>query len=890
MNDDDARPDPDLLLAQVSRDEARAKRGKLKVFLGFAAGVGKTYAMLRAAKRLHDAGTDVVVGYVEAHGRPETDALLEGLPVVARRSMKHGGIALEEMDLDAILKRHPQLALVDELAHTNATGSRHAKRWQDVEELLDAGIDVFTTLNVQHLESLNDVVAQITGVVVRETLPDRVLDEANDIELIDLPILELLERLGAGKIYGKEQASRAATGFFREGNLSALRELALRRAADRVDEQVRGYMRTHAIEGPWAARERVLVCVSPSPLSERLVRSTKRLAGSIHAEWHAVHVETPDSGRLRDADRDRIAATLRLAEELGGRARTIHGEDVAKALVDYAREQNVTKIVVGKPLRSRWRELLQGAVVDRVVRGSGEIDVYVINSEGAASPPARARDEAPEPGILLRDLLPGLAMVAIVTIAGIFLRDYFAPVNLLMGYLVVVVLVSLRAQRRSAILIALASVLAFDFFLVPPYLTFAVDDAQYVVTFIAFMIVALITSRLASASRAQSLAAMRREAHTAALYECNRALAAAADLDDVVRTIVEQVESTFHENVAVWLANDRSVELHAKSAPFPTQVFEKAVAQWVFDHAQPAGKGTETLTGVRSLLVPMLSGDRAYGAISLFRPDGALALEEQRLLQSFAGQAASAIERFRLAETAAHAQSLRERERVQTALLDSVSHDLRTPLASITGALTSLRDDFELLDEKSRRQLVETAAGNATRLNRLLGNLLDMSRLQAGALELKRSSCDLQDLVGSALEQLATELHDRRVVVDVANELPFVELDFVLMCQALVNVVVNAHKYSPPEASIEIAVRTVADSIVIEVGDRGIGIPASELERVFDKFHRVERSNAAQGTGLGLSISRAIVAAHGGTIAARNREGGGTLVSITIPRRGSARP
>lgn len=884
MTDDPPRPDPDQLLAQVQRAESRAKRGRLKIFLGYAAGVGKTYAMLRAAQSKREAGIDVVAGYVEAHGRAETDALLSGIEIVPRRRIEHGGVTLTEMDLDAVLKRAPKLALVDELAHTNAPRSRHAKRWQDVVEILDAGIDVYTTLNVQHLESLNDVVAQITGVVVRETLPDKVLDEASEIELIDLPIVELLERLAAGKVYSPEAARRAATSFFREGNLFALRELALRRAADRVDEQVKDYLESHAIAGPSAARERVLVCVSASPLSERLVRSARRLAQSLDAEWHAVYVETPADARLPRAGRDRIAATLRFAEELGARARSIPGQSVADALASYARAQHVTKIVIGKPLRSRIAEWLRGSVVDGIVRASGVIDVYVISSAEESESTADNRS-VPEPALDVWDLTWGLLLVAAATGIGLLLRSFIAPTNLAMLFLLVVVFTSLRCRRRTAIVIAISSVVAFDFFLVPPYLTFVVADTQYVITFVAMIVVALVTSGLEAHVRSQSEAAMRREAQTAALYECSRALGQAADVDAVVAALVEQVGATFHENVAVWLPAPGGIELHDASAPFPTQVFERGVAQWVYEHARPAGRGTDTLSGVRSLHVPMRSGEIVRGVVSLFRADDAtdIPFDDRRLLESFASQAAAALERLQLADARSQTQLLEERERIKTALLDSVSHDLRTPLASITGALSSLRDDGQLLDEPAKAELIETAATEATRLNRLLGDLLDMTRLQAGGVLLRRQPCDLLDLVGVALEQLSSEIRDRKVDVHVAPDMPLVPLDFTLACQALTNVIGNAHRYSPADAAIEVTARVAGESAVIEVSDRGVGIPASELERVFEKFHRVTGASREGGSGLGLSISKAIATAHGGSVHAEHREGGGTIVTLRFP-------
>ncbi len=883
MLEEHKRPDPDVLLAHVQAEELRQARGKLKIFLGYVAGVGKTYAMLEAAQQRQAEGADVVVAYVDTHGRVETEALLESLEIIPRQQVNYRGRILTEMDIDTVLARRPQLALVDELAHTNVPGSRHLKRHQDVEELLAAGIDVYTTLNVQHIESLNDVVAQITGITVRETVPDPILDEANEIELIDLPIDELLQRLEEGKVYVPEQVAYAVKKFFRPGNLTALRELALRRAADRVDQQMRAYMQTRAIAGPWPAGERVLVCVSASPLSERLVRTGRRLAVRLNAQWFVAYVETPDQARLSEADRDRVARTLRLAETLGARAVTLQGHSVADGVLAYARMHNITKIIAGKPLRPRWRELLQGSIVDQIIRRSNEIDVYVISSIPETS---RALEVPPQP--LHRAwarYVQGLALVAAVTLLGQPVRPFMAPTNLVMAYLLIVVIAAIRLGRGPSIVTAILSVLAFDLFFVPPRLTFVVTDAQYLLTFAGLLAVGLVISTLTSRVRDQARAAQQREAQTAASYDLSRDLAAAMGLEDIIRAVITHVGQIFNRQVAILLPEGETLVPYAMDSGFGFNEDERAVATWTFQHGQPAGRGTDTLPGADARYLPFKTAHGVVGVLGVKAVIGGdqLTPEQRRLMEAFASQTALAIERAQLAQQAQQAQLLQEAEKLQTALLNSISHDLRTPLASITGVLSSLRDDGAFLDEATRVDMVEMAWEEARRMNRLVGNLLDMTRLEAGALKVKREPADLQDLIGVALAQLADRLRDRPVQVDIPPELPWVPLDFVLIVQVLVNLLDNALKYSPAGTPIEVRVRLKDSQVEMDVIDRGRGIPPSDLDRVFDKFYRVQSPEGVSGTGLGLSIAKGIVEAHGGHIWAENRAEGGLVVTLALP-------
>ncbi len=877
----DARPNPDELLARIQAEEEQRKRGHLKIFLGYAAGVGKTYAMLEAAHQRIAEGIDVVVGYVETHGRAETEALLKGLEVIPRQHITYRDILLPEMDLDAVLERNPKLALVDELAHTNAPGSRHAKRYHDVEELLVSGIDVYTTLNVQHLESLNDVVAQITGTKVRETIPDRVLDEVNNIELIDLPPEELLNRLREGKVYIPEQAERAIRKFFRKGNLTALRELTMRRAAERVDEQMRAYMRTQAIPGPWPAGERLLVCISPGALSERLVRTTRRLADELRADWFAIHVETPEQARISQEQRDRVAHMLQLAEELGAKSISLPGRSLAETLTEYARRHNVTKIILGKSRRSRWVELIRGSVVDQLIRQSEPIDIYIVNSETELS--IRKSLEAWQPHHPWRRYFWGLMLVSAASGLSALLNPFVSPINLVIVYLLSVLLAAVYLGRGPAILVSILSVAVFDFFFVPPFFTMAVADTEYILTFLGLLSVGLVISQLTAQVRAQADAAQRRELQTVALYELGRDLTVTVNLDEVAKTVITHISQTFSREVAIFLPEGNELRVFATSPGLTPTETEMAVASWSFEHDQLAGRGTDTLPDVAMRCQPLKTTRGVVGVIGVkpLTSKNHLTPDQRRTLDAFANQVALAIERARLVEQARQAELMEATEKLQTALLNSISHDLRTPLVSITGVLSSL-EESPLMSEEIQHSLIETAREEANRLNRLVGNLLEMSRLEAGAMRIQIEACDVQDIIGSALAEFEPVLGERQVIEDISPELPLVPMDFVLIERVLVNIIDNALKYSPPDSQLEIQAHLSGAFVEINVADRGVGIPSENLTRIFDKFYRVQRPDNVSGTGLGLSISKGIIEAHGGHIEAENRPGGGTIIKILL--------
>jgi len=823
------------------------------------------------------------VGIVETHHQPATEALLQELEIIPPRQITHDNLPSIEMDIDAILKRKPRLVLVDELAHVNRPGPRHARRYQDVLELLETGVDVYATLDIQNIESLNDVVAQITGMKVRETVPDSLMDAVTDIQLVDLPPDELIQRLKDGKVYVPHLDEHTIEKFYRKGNLMALRELALRRAAERVDVQMRTYMRTSAIPGPWPAGERLLVCISPGALGERLIRAARRLADELKGEWFAIYVETPQDARLSQGERDQVARSLRLAEQLGARTVSRPGQSVAETVLEYAHRHNITKIIAGKPVRSRWIEALRGSVVDRLIRAGGNIDIYVVSSESEPQPHLIVEGWRPHRP-LWRYLLAVL-LAAAATGLGALIAPYIHPTNLVVIFLLSVVLAAVYLGRGPAILVSLLGVAAFDFFFVPPPLTLAVDDTEYLLTFIGLLAVSLVISQLTAVVRRQVEAVQQREAETVELYELGRDLTVAADLEAVCQAAISHVGQTFSREVAVFLPVGNSLKVHSASPGLLISEDDSLVATWAFDHGQVAGRGTETHAEAALRYQPLKTTRGVVGVLGVKPADPArhLSREQLRTLDAFANQIALAVERASLAEQARQAEVLEITDKLQNALLNSISHDLRTPLVSITGALSSLADDRIQLDESSRRSLVETAGEEADRLNRLVGNLLDMTRLESGAMRIKKDACDIQDVIGSALEELGSRLGDRKIQIKIPGGLPLIPLDFVLVERVLVNVIDNALKYSPPETPIEIKANITGAFLEIDVADHGTGIPPEDLNRIFDKFYRVQRPGNVSGTGLGLAISKGIVQAQGGFIAAENRAGGGTIITISLP-------
>jgi two-component system sensor histidine kinase KdpD len=881
---DTGRPDPDALLKRVQAEEARRVEGKFKVFFGANPGVGKTYAMLEAAHEQRRDGVDVVIGVVETHGRAETEALVNGLEVIPRRAVEYRGTVLQEFDLDVALVRRPTIILIDELAHTNAPGLRHAKRWQDVQELLKAGITVYTTVNVQHLESLNDVVTQITGVRVRETVPDSVLERADDVELIDLPPDDLLQRLKDGKVYVPEQIQHAIQNFFAKGNLIALRELALRRTAERVDQQMEVYRRDHAVVRTWPAAETIMVCVNTKPRGPRLIRAARQMAADLHAKWVAVYVQVPRHLRLPQAERDRLVQTLRLAEQLGAETVTLTGENVAQEILNYARSRNATKIIVGKPVRPVWKEWIFGSVVSDLVHRSGEIDIYVITGEAGEGQPLVRRSLRRTSDV--RGYIYALVGVLCATAIDWLMFSHFAAPNLIMMYLIAVIVIAIRCGRGPSVLASILSVAAFDFFFVPPYFTFAVSDAQYLLTFGVMLVVALVISNLAVRIRQQAELARYREHRTGVLYSMSRDLATHRGTGLLAQLAAKHLRDVFDAQVAVFLADaDKRVQLQrGEQLYFELDPKESGVAQWVFDHNERAGLGTDTLPGASALYLPLVGSVGAIGVVAVRPTDSSQLLDPDQLhlLESLVNQVALAIERTRLSDEAQQAHVRAETERMRNAILSSVSHDLRTPLATITGAASSLVEGQGELNAAARQDLARSIYREANRLDRLLKNLLDMMRLEAGAVQLSKEWHPLDEVIGAALARLEGRWREHTVNTSLPADLPLALVDGVLLEQVIINLMENAVKYAPAGTPIDLVASATDREVVVEIADRGPGIPIGEESLIFDKFYRGKFAREG-GVGLGLTICRGIVEAHGGRISAENRPGGGALIRFSIP-------
>ena len=890
--DRDQRPSPDALLAAARREDRRI--GRLRIFVGAAPGVGKTYEMLLTARaRLKD-GYDIVVGVVETHGRKETEALLDGLETIPRRSVEYKGQSLDELDLDAIVVRKPQIVLVDELAHTNAPGSRHPKRYLDVEELLNNGIDVYSTVNIQHIESLNDVVAQITHVRVRETVPDSIFDRADSVELVDLTPQDLIQRLKEGKIYVPKQAERALEHFFSPANLTALRELALRRTADRVDEQLLDEMQSRAIAGPWAAGERVLICVSEDPRTAGLVRYTKRLADRLHAPWTALHIESQRNLQLSEEERDRIADTLRLAQSLGGESVTIPGSDrgIAEDIIAYAQSYNATQIIIGKSTRSRWFEMVHGSVVHDLVRRAGNISVHVIAGEEISPEPiARSAVPAAEPTHL--DWQPyGLATIAVAAALaiGLLIRPWLGIENVDLVFLTAIVSIAVRYGLWPSLFASVVASLGYNFFFMEPVYTFTIADPTNVGAFFFFIIMAALVSNVAARVRTQAVAAMDRARTTEALYSFSRKLAGGGTLDDVLWATAYQTALMLKVRVVLLIPENGSITVKAGYPPEDTlQQADLAAAHWAFERKRPAGRGSETLPGAKRLFLPMQTSRGIVGIMGIDSDkQGALLTPDQRrLLDALIDQGALAIERVHLVENIDRAKRSIETERLRSALLTSISHDLKTPLAAILGSAGTIRDLGAGLSETQKSELLTTIVDESERLNRFIANLLDMTKLESGALALNMSPHDLREIVGSALRRAGKILSGHRVELDLSQDVPMVELDAVLFEQVLFNVLDNAAKYAPEHSTIRIRSWRNEEAAHIDVSDEGRGIPAGDVEKIFDKFYRAEKGDHVRaGTGLGLAIARGFVEAMKGTIRAGNRtdrEGAVFAISLPIP-------
>ncbi len=880
------RPSPDALL----REAEKSQRGRLKIFLGAAPGVGKTFEMLSAAQARLREHVDVVIGVVETHGRAETEALTTGLETIPRRAVDYRGRSLTEMDLDAILARRPALVLVDELAHSNAPGSRHPKRYLDVEELLAAGVNVYTTLNIQHVESLNDVVTKITRIRVRETVPDSVIERADDIELIDITPEDLIQRLKEGKVYVPSQADRAVRHYFAPGNLTALRELALRRTAQRVDNQMVDYMRSHAIDGPWPAGERVLVCLQAGAKASATVRHAKRLADQVRAPWTAIHIETTGARRASSAEQNSVVAALRLAQRLGAAPVLIPGQDVAASIIDYARADNVTHLIVGKSDRPAWREFLFGSITRRLIKRAGGINIHVIEvppepSPTGPTPPTPPRREPQPPSSGLPYVVSSLLVALAIPVAS-GLHDLAGITNVALVFLTAILVGAVLNGLGPSILACFLATLSYNFFFLPPLHTFTISDPENVVALFFFTVVAVIASNMAARVRGQALSARLRARQTDDLYQFSRKLSVAVTLDDLLWATAHQIALMLKVRVVLLLPVNDTVSVRGGFPPDDMlDEADLAAAKWSWQNNQITGRGSDTLPGGKWLFQPLRTGRGPLGVVGIIRdePGPLLTPDQQRLLDALADQAALAIERVNLAGDLHQVRLGVETDRLRAALLTSISHDLRTPLASILGSATSLRS--QVLDPPTREVLLSTIIEESDRLNRFIGNLLDMTRLESGALKARTSLNELSEVIGSALRRASKILLGHRVKVDLPPDLPMLALDMVLFEQVLFNLLDNAAKYAPVGSAITIDAESDGDWVTLRVLDEGEGIPPGDLDRIFEKFYRSGGGDRRRaGTGLGLAICHGFVEAMDGTIKAMNRADRiGAMFIITLP-------
>jgi two-component system sensor histidine kinase KdpD len=892
--DGDDRPDPDELLARIRDEAARAQRGKLKIFFGASPGVGKTYAMLSTARRLHEQGTDIVVGVVETHGRSETELLLAGLERLPLRDLVVRDRHLAEFDLDAALARKPALILVDELAHSNVEGSRHPKRWQDVEELLAAGINVYSTINVQHLDTLNDVVSGITGIRVWETVPDRIFDRADEVVLVDLTPDELLQRLRQGKVYLPQQAERAIRNFFRKGNLIALRELALRRTADRVDVEMLQYRRDQSVDSVWQTRDSLLACIGLGNDGDRVVRSTARLASRLEVPWHAIHVETPHLQRVPAERRKEVLKRLQLAQSLGAETAVLAGSDAVAVTLKYARDHNLSRLIVGRRALPAWQPawLMRGPsfsrpFAERLARGAPDLDITTIaDSARVHVPSAALADQDPGTAIPWSSYAWGVAFCALAALIAAPLYSVFALPNIVMLFLLAVVLVAVRFGRGPAVLASFLCVAEFDFFFVPPRFSFAVSDVQYLLTFAVMLAVALIAGQLTAGLRYQAHVATGRASRVRALYEMARDLSGALLPEQIAEICDRFIAAEFGTRSLLLLIDDkeRVVPPRADASGATALPIDLGIAQWAVDHAEPAGPGTNTLPASPILYLPLKAPMRLRGLLAV-EPTASvrlLAPEQSRLLDTVTRLIAIALERVHYVEVAQQSTLQMESERLRNSLLSAISHDLRTPLTGLVGMADALRLTGPPLSAQ-QRAIAEEVREQAQHLRSLVENLLDMARLQSGRVALHRQWNSIEELVGVCLRAMGAALGARQVKVHLPPDLPLVEFDAALMERVLCNLLENAAKFTQADSHLDIGASAEPGKILVWLDDDGPGLPAGREEDIFEKFERGEKESAKPGVGLGLAICRAILQAHGGTIHAENRPGGGARFLLELP-------
>lgn len=883
----------EIILKKIQKEN----RGKLTVFLGAIAGVGKTFSMLKAAHEQFDKGQDIVIGWIETHGRKETEALIAGLPAIEPLSLPYNGKAIKELNLDAILIRRPQIVLVDELAHTNVEGARHVRRYQDVEELIDAGIDVYTAVNIQHIESLNDVVAQITGIKIRETVPDYVIEKADTVQLIDISPEVLIERLRDGKIYIPEQAKLALQQFFRQGNISALREMSLRFTAQRVDKDLSEYMEDHRIKGPWPASGRVMVCLSGSPFSAQLIRAANRLATGLRSEWIAVHIEAEKMDfPTGDKERDSIAKNMRLAEDLGAKTMTVIGENITDEMLSLARKQNITAIVIGKPKHRKLTDFFRGSIVDTIIRNCGDINVYVVQGKDETGESfAGNKIRRTESALTYRQVFLSVAMVFFITAFGWWLKEELQVINIAFLYILPVLFSAIWWGRWASYLCAITGMLALDFYFIEPIMTFSIGDVRYIWSLVIFLLLSALIGGRTDELKKESRQARQQEKSTRALYEFSRDIVAVTDRGIIAASLAKQAGETIERKVLVLLADEKMQMKNEFSYDPEKGIINKnpkkmllsdaevAVAAWVYKNKQPAGCSTDTLPGGKYMYVPIYSQTEVYAVLGIDLERETLTPAEYRLVNAWVRLAAVAMERVLLADKARRADLLIETDKLRSALFNSISHELKTPLSAILGSVSTLLENDEYYKKEDRLELLSNIKDGSLRMERLIANLLDTARMESGMMKLKLDWCDLEDIVGTALRRMQGLLKYHRLKVDVEPNLPFIKGDCVLLEQVFVNLIDNAIKYSEPQSEIRICLKKSSDSVEISFVDEGVGVPQSDLNKIFSKFYRVEQPKKVSGTGLGLSICKGIIEAHSGKIFASNRSDGGTMIQITLP-------
>jgi two-component system sensor histidine kinase KdpD len=882
--DNDTRPDPDELLSNIKKQEVKELKGKLKIYFGMCAGVGKTYAMLQDANRAAKQGEDIVIGYVETHKRAETDALLTGLPLIPRVKIIYNNVTIEEMDIDSVIQRNPGIAVVDELAHSNAPGSRHTKRYLDVLELLDLGIDVYTTVNVQHLESRSDAVAQITGVKVYETVPDSILEIADEIELIDISPEELLERLAEGKVYTPERSEQAVKNFFRRGNLTALREMALRLTAERVDRQLRVYMQEKMIKGPWKSSQRIMVAVGPSPLSANLIRYTRGISYANESSWIAVNVDT---GRNYSSEEKRsLNKNMNLARQLGAEIISTSDTDIAKGILRIGHKENVTQIIVGKTnYRTFFQKIRGKGIVDRLIQESGDIDINVVGGKNEEIPGKRILN-----GELLHSkFLNYLTACGIVALTAIICY----PLTYIIGYttvslilLFIVTILPIYLSRGPVLAAATLAAVIWDFFFIPPRFTLSIARIEDVLMLSMFFIISIVTSVLTSRIRTREKAVRKREESTFELYNLAFDLSRAHNLDDVLQAAVKNINSSFNAETAILLSDSSGILFNTYKAGSIQVINQKewAVASWVFSNGKKAGKFTDSLPSSELIYYPLKGPRNIYGVVGVnFKNEAILSVEEENLLENFVIQIGAAVEREKLNEKSKESLIVEESEKLYKNIFNSISHELKTPIAAIMGSVEYLKDSNIPIDKENQLELYSEIYTAAERLNRLVENLLDMTRLEAGRINLNLTWCDVSDIFSDALKSLKRELKDKAVNVVIAPNMPLIKVDYVLTVQAIKNIIYNAAIYNPP--GIEIELRAACDDMncYLQISDNGKGIPGEDIGNIFEKFYR-SKNTPTGGTGLGLSIAKGFVEALDGVISAKNNVQGGAEFTIEFPR------